>query len=662
MRSKFTLVLLFLNVALFFFIFQFERGWRTERASQEARRRVLGAEAANIQSLEIAGPGPAVSLVKRGDVWYLTKPFDWPANPIAVRRIITDLLLLDHETSFSVQDLKKNGQSLADYGLEPPALTVTFSSLDPAAPKAADGSGPKPVSLRIGSKTKDGNLLYLLSPDGENVHVVNRSIAESLTQPLDQLQADTLFSIQVYEVRFFNLGAAAPIRLRRDDNHWSFEAPFQARASKLATEETIIRLNGLRVKSFVPSFPPDVASASPQRITLEGNNRSETLLLFAPVGGATAPAAGSPPADTEYYARMADTKDRKNEAFFTVVIPGALKDTLDNAQTKLREPRLLDFDPRAVTALSISDATNPDEPELALQRLDPTAGASPESIPWQIVRRGQGHGPQTQNADLATVQHFLDQLAQLSALDFVNDSPSKADLENWGFNRPVRVIVLTIAGTPNQPATNLTLRIGVNADRKLAFARVGDADSTSVYRVDPAISTVPLRALDYRDRLLRELPAGAQITGIRLLDAASKAVVFERQITGPLAKDDPQQTLLAQLRTLRAARFVEDHFAPTVRVAGEERPWKYQLEVAITLVGGPAATQASTTTLSLSERLGGNTQLAGAEEFGAVWELPQPFIDALWPLTYGGRDPGPTPPPAATAAPPPASTPAPDAK
>ena len=181
MRSKFTLVLLFLNVALFFFIFKFERGWRTEHASQEARRRVLGAEAANIQSLEIAGPAPApaVSLVKRGDVWYLTKPFEWPANPIAVRRIITDLLLLDHETSFSVQDLKKNGQSLADYGLEPPALTVTFSSLDPAAPKAADGSVPRPVSLRIGSRTKDGNLLYLLSPDGENVHVVGRSIAES---------------------------------------------------------------------------------------------------------------------------------------------------------------------------------------------------------------------------------------------------------------------------------------------------------------------------------------------------------------------------------------------------------------------------------------------------------------------------------------------------
>ena len=57
MRSKVTLVLLFLNVALFFFIFYFERDWRIERASLEARRRVLGPEASDIRSLEVGRAG-----------------------------------------------------------------------------------------------------------------------------------------------------------------------------------------------------------------------------------------------------------------------------------------------------------------------------------------------------------------------------------------------------------------------------------------------------------------------------------------------------------------------------------------------------------------------------------------------------------------------------
>ena len=51
MRSKVTVVLLFLNVVLFFYIFQYEEKWRAEQKTLESRRRVLGPEAAAIDSL-----------------------------------------------------------------------------------------------------------------------------------------------------------------------------------------------------------------------------------------------------------------------------------------------------------------------------------------------------------------------------------------------------------------------------------------------------------------------------------------------------------------------------------------------------------------------------------------------------------------------------------
>src|SRR5476651_574632 len=108
MRSKVTLVLLFLNVALFFFIFYFERDWRIERASREARRRVLGAEAANIRTLEVVStvPGASFSLQRRGDAWFLTKPVEWPANPVAVSHILNELQVLENVASFSTKDLE----------------------------------------------------------------------------------------------------------------------------------------------------------------------------------------------------------------------------------------------------------------------------------------------------------------------------------------------------------------------------------------------------------------------------------------------------------------------------------------------------------------------------------------------------------------------------
>ena len=152
-----------------------------------------------------------------------------------------------------------------------------------------------------------------------------------------------------------------------------------------------------------------------------------------------------------------------------------------------------------------------------------------------------------------------------------------------------------------------------------------------------------MEVLAWRDRRLRELPAGAQITALKLTDAVSKAVLFEKILAttpGATTTDAALQPLLDQLRTLRAKAFVTDRFTPTVTVDGAEHPWKYQLDVTVALVGG-TGTQSSTYTLLFSERIGGGRQIAGAQDLDAVFEIEQPLLDALWKLTYGPQDPGP---------------------
>jgi hypothetical protein len=665
MRTKVTLVLLFLNVALFFFIFYLRPQWATEERLKEERRRVLGPESVNIQSLEIATGGRTVRLVKRGDAWALTQPFDWPANPFAVNRILTTLQNLQHETSFAVADLAKNGQSLANYGLEKPSLTVTFTT---GLAQSGTPSGELPrTTLSLGDTTKDGSRLYVLSPDRTRVHVVDRTLAESLALPAEQLRSDALFTIPVFEVRSFNLQTAAPanlrIRLRRDGTRWSFETPIVARASRTATEIAINSLGNLRVHSFVVAAPPPELSPATNRalsLTLEGNNRRETLIL----GGAVEPAASAPdqpaPTTAEYYGQI-----EGRSAFFTVAIPTDLMNILRNAQKELRERRVLEFDPGAVTAITLRA---PNSPELVLQRLETTAIVG-EATPWQIVRRDGTQAPLTQPADASAVQRLLEKLGQLSAQEFLSDAPTSADLEKWGFNSPQREVALTMAGTPSSPGAaslsplnpqlSTSLKIGVGAERgPNAYALDGFG---YVYQVDADIlRDLPVEARAWRDRRLRELPAGAQITALKLTDLASKTVLFEKTLAaapGATTTDAALQPLLDQLRTLRAKAFRADRFTPTVTIDGAERPWQYQLDVTVALVGG-AGTQSNTYTLLFSDRIGGGTQIAGAQDLDAVFEIEQPLLDALWKLTYGPQDPGPA---AATPAPtpPPTSQPAP---
>ena len=652
MRSKVTLVLIFLNVALFFFIFKFERNWRTEAQSLESRRRVLGPEAADIRSLEIVSTVPTGSftLVRQRDTWSLHKPLDWPANPHAASSIVNELQLLEHEANFRVADLSKNNQSLADFGLDKPKLTVTFSSSDPAIP---GGAARPSTSLKIGDATKDGKRLYVLSPNGDRVHVVKRALLDSLSIPLDQLRADSLLSVRVFEARSIIIqtgatgadasrsGIGVRVRIRRDGTRWTFDAPITARAARTTIELAINELNALRAKSFPPAGTGPLPSAAPTlKVTLEGNNRQEILYLGEPVTSATPPAQGT----VEYYAQL----DGRS-ALFTVVVPTLLLDALRNAQETLREKRILDIEAAAVTAVTLASPVQPNLSPLTLQRLEPPAGqVANVAPPWQIIRRSEATatGPQTLPADRATVQKLLELLSLLSAEKFTSDAPTSADLEEWGFNRPAREIILTSSGG----TVPVVLRLGTDAARNV-YARVGtptDAGN-SIYQVGPEILNVlPVAPFSWRDRAVTEpLPAAARISSLRLTDLETKQVLLETTFNpagepaGPLRDPKAVRDIVTALRALRAAEFVPGGFTEKVAAAGDDRPWRYQLEAVISLPGTAGANQTSTLALNLTERLGGNQQFGGIKQLDTVFSLEQPLIDALWAVIYGPRDPGP---------------------
>jgi Domain of unknown function (DUF4340) len=638
-RTKVTLVLVFLNVALFFFIFKFERHWRTESASLEARRRVLGPEASDIRSLEIASVAPtgSFSLARRGDTWWVTKPLEWPANRPAVDRITNELIFLEHVTSFNVRDLAKNDQSLASYGLDKPKLSISFTSGEGATKSSA-------ITLQIGDTV--GNNLYVLSPDGERIHVVSRALLDSLMLPFEQLRADTLFTIPVYEARSLILQPAPPALrtyVRREPSRWVFETPILARASKNAVDLTINELNELRVKSFATQNAPTSPTATPKlRVTLEGNSRRETLLI----GDAL------PSSETEFYAKFED-RSGPREALFTVTVPAKLREKLRNAQDELREKHILDFDANAVAAITL---TAPNQPQLVLQRLD-TKNAQPGSARegvWQIVRRGDAaQGPLAIPADPGAIQRLLEQLAQFAATKFLTESAAATDLENWGFNRPEREIALTLDGPPT---TTLAVQIGLTAQRdRVAYARLGPASSpgTSIYVVDASVlDETRVEPHVWRERRLRELPSAARFTALKITDLTNGQAVIELAFdatgkpTAPPRDPAAVDRALASVRTLRARAFTQDGFSERVLFAGEERPWRYELTATASLPGGAAGEQTVATTLLLSERGGGSQQLAGSREFNAVFELEQPFVDALWSLIYGPRDPGPPASPA----------------
>lgn len=644
MRTKVTLVLLFLNVVLFYYIFHYEEKWRDEQKFNDARRRVLGPEAAAIDSLTLsARNAPTIRATRQPDnSWQLSQPFPWPANPIAIDRLLKELQFLENYASFSVEDLPRTALTLADYGLDNPAFTLAFTAAG------------KTYELKVGDGTKVENRLYLLSPDGKRIHVIARAFADLLARPADELRVPALFTIPVFEVRSLGLQTTAPanlkVRLRRETgDRWAFETPILARARKAGVEATLNDLTNLRATRFLESREADperTGLAAPAlRITLEGNARRETLLIGATV-----------PGDAAGHLHYAQLEDRP--VVFTTALPAGFIDNLRTAQDKLRDPRLLDLEPTAIKALTL---TFLGAPALTLQQLE----AVDKVTTWQIVgRSAAGQPPRTQPADAAIVSDLLAKLTGLTARRFVSDAPSAADLENYGLtSRPEREIALTVNGPAERGPT--VLQVGAALGRTdAAYARVGSAPF--VYEIDTAIlDATPSQALHYRDRTLRSLREGAgmRITGLKLVELGPERTVFEatnpagltgESLTAPELGGNLRAaavTILGEVRDLRAKRFLAETFAAThADHDGRSWPWRYRLDVTIALSGG--AEQTETSRLFLTERLAGSVQLAGTADFGGVtFEVTQPLIDALFALTFPRGEEAPA---AATPAPLPA--------
>jgi hypothetical protein len=657
MRTKVTLVLLFLNVALLAVIIHTRRQWHAEQDLARMSKRVLGDEAVNLKSLEITSTGSdrKIRFERSGEnaPWDLKEPINWPANDFAIRRIIHELQFLEPQTSFPVAEVEKKGQSLADYGLNPPRLTLTFTrpATEPDAPDIT-------TRLQIGDTPKISNVLYVLSPDEKTVHVVDRKLADSLIVGMEELRTDTLFSIPVFEVRSLGIQNTAPaprVRLRRGDgSRWIFEAPIATRADKAAAEVVIGGLNRLRALDFIAdAIPADTGLDQPSlRVTLEGNSRRETLLVGNPYPVDASFKKDPEAPATPYYARM-ERMERMEERpqVFVTSIPDKLLDTLHRAKETLRDTRVLDFAPAAVTSISLAA---PGQPEpLVLRREDPAPGAT-ASTTWRIVRPA---GAPALPADAKLIDNLLQRLALLTATaptPFLRDAPTDADIENYGFNLPQREITLTLS-----PSSRITLQLGVSgANGGTVQARV--LGQPFIYSVAPdTLNDYPVAANVYRERTLRALPEGTHITGLTLVanDAPDKPIVslklapnqsWEDMLAGETEpRREALKTLLAGLRTLRAQKFVGDTFTETTLVDGKPTPWKYKLEATL----GNGGAEGGNITLQIAERSGGGTQLAGSKELGVVFAVEQTLLDALWALTYGERDPGPPAAPATTPAP-----------
>ncbi|MDR2845187.1 MAG: DUF4340 domain-containing protein [Puniceicoccales bacterium] len=698
MRLKITIFLILANIVTLATI------WKLERDRELTPLVAAPLFAPDMREITVDAQGATqYAIEKHPHGWRLTSPFVWEANNTAVDRIVEQLNFIKLDGSFTVAEARANGSSLSNYGLEKPDASISVRG---------NGTAP-PTVIRLGrpSGANAASAVYLLAPD-ERIIPLRVSEAQAFLASLmvapEALRAETIFTIGSFEVRNITVRVASGgtggehVRIKRDqrpihgqndtERVWRFEIPVNADASRVLVDAHLDALSQLRYLRFLT--PTAEASAellqqtglsNPElRITLEGNNRLQTLLVGARDATATEPA------------RFAKLED--NRAIFTV--READVEIWRDAKGALREREFFQFTPSLLTEITVrnhertlvfhrrpssSEATAPTPATAPTGTAARPEKAGEESGDWtlSVLSDSTGaSGKATLAADPGVMHTFIAAAGHLRADAFVTDAPTEAQLSALGFNTPVRRVEL---GFKNGIRRTLLIA-GATAEGAPLHAKL--ADQPTVYAVQPEVlelfSVLPAQ---YRNRLVEQVPAGGAVAGVKIVDLASEKTLLA--VSRPAATStwsaaltaiDPVERaavfrLVGLLDVVRAAGFVDEDdgaFKEKYEVrhlnARNAEGWRYQLDITVRTQSDGTET---TRTFYLTKRLGATTQIAGSPAQNCIFQLEQPLIDALHPLTFG-RDssrelptiaqPPALPPPPATAptpvTPPTAPTPA----
>jgi hypothetical protein len=592
MRLKLTIVLLLLNGFLFALIWILDHESTTRRLHEAGSQRVIETPfLQNLERIEIRtddGAPPRV-LEKTGDVWVVREPVHWRANPFALEQLVFQLLSLEWESRFAVDDLKASGQTIADYGLAEPAAHLVLRSNETTK------------TLLLGDPTEIGGRLYMLAPDGAQILVISKDLARSLQSATSSFSDSSVFAFSTEEIRSIQVRDRAlgnvRVRLTRSGDDWAFVSPIEAPADPRQVRTFLDYWTSLSAERLRPRGTNGTAVGDDSvQLTLEGFNSREVLTILGSDEGG----------------REATHSDF--EAIFTV--PSARVLDLRQMQALLREKRLFHTLKDSWNSLEVSSPTA----NLSLQQLE-TGG-------WQVLHTNAEGNLLSHPAETAVVTEINEQLNLIEAVRFVSDAPSDEDLVRYGLQDPQRRIRLR-----NAEGQFVELKLGaVVPGDSLFYARL--TNSNAVFLVRPQLLAIfPLDPLSYRMREIRSLPETVRIERIQLFaepaQTASAAVVLLDSSAGNLSSRD--EAILAQLkdwfRTLRVARYLDRPFTRPLALDEDTFvPWTFRVEADL------SGTTPDRQVIYLSRRLGGSVQYLADPLSNTVAFLPISLIQALEPL------------------------------
>ena len=458
MSSKNTWFWLTAAAALFAFIFLFDR-FRPHPPTGPFYL-LPDLDVDTVRTVQIWPVGQTYLRVERTNhVWHLVAPVAYAAQSTNVNNLLTALKNLTVARRISERELRRNSHMAADYGIDPPQLSLTLNS------------GPQ---ILFGHRTSPGDQVFVRIPGIEGVAIVDSDILNFFPTNANDWREVMLANAAGKTFDRIVVTNTAKIQwsfvLQRDPTNrlWSMTFPLPVRADSEKVDDAVQQLQKLRVHDFVSDDPkPDLESygLQPPAVTLALDRGSNSVLVLD-FGRQLTNSPGL------VYARR---RDQTTVVTLSTNIPSQWNTPYD----VFRDRHLL-------TMLGPIDSIR-------------IIGQDDFTLQWQTNNSWR---LLTQNfpVDEAMATRLARTLSDLQVADFERDSisPTDPELARYGLKTPARQFFISWA--PSVTATNppTQLDFGTSTNGQVFARRIGEK---SVYGIAPAdYEALPSASWEMRDR------------------------------------------------------------------------------------------------------------------------------------------------------------------
>jgi hypothetical protein len=422
MNTKNTWVWFAIAAVLFAGVYGFDRYLRPPPVS--IQNILPGLQPSSVTSIEVIPAGALEIRANRTNgSWFLSKPISYPAQPAAVETLLAALQKLAPATKIGAAELRAHKNADAEFGFDNPQWRI------------AVGDGDQRRQFSVGNKTAPGDQVFLSVDGVDSVFVADASWLKLLPRSADDWRSSALLDAGENDFDSIMLtNGAKVIELQRDPANrlWRMVYPLRARADGDRITGALQQLRAAHVAQFVTDdAKADLTSFGLQPADLDlwlGHDTNFTAAIHTGKSPTNDPA--------QIYA--------KREGWNAIVTTaGENFAPWHGSVNDWRDPHLLEL------VAPVAEIEVHGENDFTLQRQG-TNG-------WKIA--GEKFP-----ADAASVQQFIQVLADMRVAEFVKDAVTAPDLAAYGLApKPSREIILRSAvGDSNAVIAQLAFAVQTN--------------------------------------------------------------------------------------------------------------------------------------------------------------------------------------------------------